>query len=142
MSHKGESENGSHYNKGGGATKNVFSKKKGKKRTSYVNDNGWWSKLAKGFKNLGSSYEPQKLVRRMEFREGLSKNKENKGFSRDELSSYKERESFLFKTKGMNQRQLAEVWEQGRTHDPHFADAMQDPWNARKKQNSDNASKY
>jgi len=68
MAHKGEKENGSHYS---GATKNVYSKK----RTSYVNDNGWWSKLSEGFKNLkrGGSYNPQKMVRRMEFREGLSK---------------------------------------------------------------------
>ena len=124
MAHKGEEENGSHYNKGGGATKNVFSKKKGKKRTSYVNDNGWWDKLAKGFKNLGSSYEPQKLVRRMEFREGLSKNKENKVFSRGEL-----------RHNTMTMKDLS-------SSSPHFADAMQDPWNARKKQNSDNASKY
>ena len=72
MAHKGEDENGSHYNKGGSAIKNKYSKKK--KRTSFVNDNSWWSKLSEGFKNLksGGAYEPQKMVRRMEFREGLS----------------------------------------------------------------------
>jgi len=72
MAHKGEDENGSHYS---GATKNKYSKKK--KRTSFVNDNSWWAKLSEGFKNLksGGGYEPQKMVRRMEFREGLSKNK-------------------------------------------------------------------
>jgi len=106
MAHKGEKENGSHY---GGATKNVYSKKK---RTSYVNDNNWWSKLAQGFKYLkrGGSYEPQKIVRRMEFREGLSKNKENKVFSQEELRSN--------------------------------TMTMQNPWNHRKKQKSDNASRY
>ena len=86
MAHKGEKENGSHYSSSG-ATKNVYSKKK---RTSFVNDNAWWEKLSEGFKNLkrGGSYSPQKMVRRMEFREGLSKPKaENKVFSKAELSS-------------------------------------------------------
>ena len=46
----------------------------GSKRTSFVNDNKWWGKLQEGFNNL-SSYEPKKLVRSMEFREGLSKKK-------------------------------------------------------------------
>ena len=70
MAHKGEKENGSHYSSGG-ATKNIYSKKK---RTSFVNDNSWWAKLSEGFKNIkrGGSYSPQKMVRRMEFREGLS----------------------------------------------------------------------
>ena len=74
MAHKGEDENGSHYNKGGGPIKNKYCKKK---RTSFVNDNSWWAKLSEGFKNLkrGGSYSPQKMVRRMEFSEGLSKNK-------------------------------------------------------------------
>ena len=113
MSHKGEEENGSHYNKGGGATKNVFSKKdKGKKRTSYVNDNGWWDKLAKGFKNLGSSYEPQKLVRLGQ------RPKHNTQFAMEKMSE------FMF----VGLREPAQK--------------IKDTWNARKKQNSDNASKY
>lgn len=60
MAHKGEKENGSHYSSSG-ATKNVYSKKK---RTSFVNDNSWWSKLAEGMKGL-QPYSPQKMVRRM-----------------------------------------------------------------------------
>jgi len=56
----------------------------GSKRTSFVNDNKWWGKLKEGFNSL-SSYEPKKLVRSMEFREGLSKKKENKVFSKAEL---------------------------------------------------------
>jgi len=118
MAHKGEDENGSHYS---GATKNKYSTKK---RTSFVNENDWWSKLAEGFKYLkrGGSYNPQKMVRRMEFREGLSKKKENKVFSKSELRS---------------NTMTMEDSRQG-----HFADAMQDPWNARKKQKSDNASRY
>jgi len=73
MAHKGEKSNGSHYDSSG-ATKNVYSKKK---RTSFVNENDWWSKLAQGFEYLkrGGSYEPQKIIRSMEKREGLSKQK-------------------------------------------------------------------
>ena len=120
MAHKGEKENGSHYSSSG-ATKNVYSKKK---RTSLVNENDWWSKLAEGFKYLkrGGSYEPHKIVRSMEIREGLSKKKGNKVFSKAELSG---------------NTMTMEDSRQG-----HFADAMQDPWNARKKQKSDNASRY
>ena len=57
MAHKGEKSNGSHYSSG--ATKNVYSKKK---RTSFVNENDWWSKLAEGMKGL-RPYSPQKIVR-------------------------------------------------------------------------------
>ena len=130
MAHKGEKENGSHYDSSG-ATKNVYSKKK---RTSFVNENDWWSKLAEGFKYLkrGGSYEPQKIIRRMEKREGLSnlpsytmpKSDPRKfEFSKEELSG--------------NAMKMAKMREgkQG-----HFVDAMQDPWNARKKQKSDNGS--
>ena len=49
----------------------------GSNRTSFVNDNKWWSKLKEGFNNLGA-YEPQKLIRSMEYREGLSKKPEAK----------------------------------------------------------------
>ena len=63
----------------------------GGKRTSYVNDNKWWSRLSQGFKNL-KSYNPQKIVRSMEFREGLSKpEKENKVFSEEEMRSNQNR---------------------------------------------------
>jgi len=122
MAHKGEKSNGSHYSSSG-ATKNVYSKKK---RTSFVNENDWWAKLSEGFKNIkrGGSYSPQKMVRRMEFREGLSKPKaENKVFSKAELSG--------------------NTMTMGDSRQSHFADAMQDPWNYnRKKQKSDNASGY
>ena len=90
MAHKGEDENGSHYSSGG-ATKNVYSKKK---RTSFVNDNSWWAKLSEGFKNIkrGGSYSPQKMVRRMEFREGLSSpKKENKIFTEEEMRANQNR---------------------------------------------------
>jgi len=42
-----------------------------KKRTSYVNDNGWWNKLTLGIKNL-KPYDPQSLVKDMKYREGKS----------------------------------------------------------------------
>jgi len=133
MAHKGEDENGSHYSSSG-ATKNIYSKKK---RTSFVNENDWWSKLAEGFKYLkrGGSYSPQKMVRRMEFREGLSSpKKENKVFSKAELSSNTMTQPF----RGPGLLSRVEIggkaWEKERQG--HFAEAMQDPWNARKKKES------
>lgn len=133
MAHKGEKENGSHYSSSGGATKNVYSKKK---RTSFVNDNKWWRRLKEGFENLkrGGPYNPQEIIRSMEKREGLSNlpsytmpkaDPRKFEFSKEELSG--------------NAMKMAKMREgkQG-----HFVDAMQDPWNARKKQKSDNASRY
>ena len=125
MAHKGEKENGSHYSSGG-ATKNIYSKKK---RTSFVNDNSWWAKLSEGFKNIkrGGSYSPQKMVRRMEFREGLSKNKEDK--------------TRPFRGPGLLSR--VEIGEKAwaKERQTFTGNAMEDPWNARLKK-SDNASGY
>jgi len=153
MAHKGEKSNGSHYDSSG-ATKNVYSKKK---RTSFVNENDWWSKLAQGFEYLkrGGSYEPHKIVRSMEKREGLSKQKtDTKGIKPSDLSYDHSVEGHMSRLKdggkltgraaylpGIRGQLKAESYMKFKNKG-HFADAMQDPWNARKKQKSDNASRY
>ena len=98
----------------------------GSKRTSFVNDNKWWGKLKEGFNSL-SSYEPKKLVRSMEFREGLSKNKEDK--------------TRPFRGPGLLSR--VEIGEKAwaKERQTFTGNATEDPWNARLKK-SDNASGY
>ena len=127
MAHKGEKSNGSHYDSSG-ATKNVYSKKK---RTSFVNENDWWEKLSYGLKSLKKHYsQPWPPANEPKFNDGTSRRyreqKKREGLSN--LPSYTmpkaDPRKFEFSKEELS------------------GNAMKDPWNARKKQKSDNASRY